>query len=77
MGPSWERFHPPFFDMEQRRLLEVADGKDRRTVKTFAESLERHGGSAKKVREVSCDLSPAFQKDVRAYLSQAGVTFDR
>jgi transposase len=66
-----------FFDLEQRRLLEVAYGKDHRTVKSFAESLEQHGGLAKEVREVSGDLSPAFQKGVRERLPQAGVTFDR
>jgi transposase len=66
-----------FFDLEQRRLLEVADGKDHQTVAVFAASLARHGGSAAAVREVSCDLSPAFQKGIRDYLPRAGVTFDR
>jgi transposase len=66
-----------FYDLDQRRLLEVADGKDHRTIAQFARFLDQHGGSPEAVREVSCDLSPAFQKGIREHLPQASVTFDR
>ncbi len=66
-----------FFDLDQRRLLDVADGKDHRTIAHFTAFLEQHGGSPDAIREVSCDLSPAFQKGIREQLPQAAVTFDR
>ena len=66
-----------FFDLDQRRLLDVADGKDHSTIAHFTEFLEHHRGSPQSVREVSCDLSPAFQKGIREHLPQAAVTFDR
>lgn len=65
------------FDLDRRRLLEVADGKDHTTVADFADFLRDHGGSPEQIREVSCDLSPAFQKGVRENLPNASVTFDR
>ena len=66
-----------FFDLDQRRLLDIADGKDHRTIAHFTEFLEQHGGSPDTIREVSCDLSSAFQKGIREQLPKAAVTFDR
>ena len=66
-----------FFDLEQCRLLHVADGKDHQTIVSFAGFLEAHGGAPAAVREVSCDLSQAFQKGIREHLPAASVTFDR
>ena len=66
-----------FFDLEARRLLYVADGKDHGTVGDFAEFLEEHHGHPETVREFSCDLSQAFQKGIRENFPKAGVTFDR
>lgn len=66
-----------FFDLEARRLVHVADGKDHQTIGSFAAFLRQHQGVPEAVREVSCDLSQAFQKGIREQLPRAAVTFDR
>ena len=66
-----------FFDLEARRLLHVADGKDHQTIADFSAFLEEHEGSPESVREISCDFSQAFQKGIREHFPSAGVTFDR
>lgn len=46
-------------------------GKDAKTVKAFAEDLQAHNGDPKtKGEEVTCDMSPAFIKEIKEYLSE-------
>ena len=47
------------------------------TVAAFARFLGSHSGDSSTVREVSCDMSPAFSKGVRENLPNAEVTFDK
>ena len=51
-----------FFDMDSRRLVFATEGREHEVVA---------------VREVSCDMSPAFIKGVRENLPNAEVTFDK
>jgi transposase len=51
-----------FVDLEKKKTLFVAEGKDSATVKAFAEDLAKHQGDVKNVTDVSCDMSPAFIK---------------
>ncbi len=66
-----------FFDMDARRLVFATEGREHQVVDAFARFLDAHGGDASAVREVSCDMSPAFIKGVRESLPEAEVTFDR
>lgn len=66
-----------FVDLDQRRVLYVADGKDAQTIQAFAADLEGHGGSAHNITEVCIDMSGAFIKGVAEHLPQAQVTFDK
>jgi len=66
-----------FVDMEKRRTLHIAEGKDSGTVKEFVDTLKAHGGTPGQVTEVSCDMSPAFIKGVGASLPKAQITFDK
>jgi transposase len=66
-----------FFDLNQRRLLHVADGKDHSTVASFAGFLRDHGGRPEQVQDVSCDLSAAFKKGIAEHLPAAATTADR
>jgi transposase len=43
----------------------------------FAADLSAHGGDPAQVRDVSSDMSPAFEKGVRASLPKAYLTYDR
>jgi transposase len=66
-----------FVDLDCRRVLFVADGKDAATVGAFAADLQEHGGDAAKVAEVCIDMSPAFIKGTAEHLPQAAITFDK
>lgn len=66
-----------FVDLQQRRTLFVTEGKDHTTIKRFTEDFTGHHGDTGQVKDVSCDMSPAFIKGVREYLPKAAVTFDK
>ena len=66
-----------FVDLDQSRVLFVADGRDATTVAAFAEDLRAHGGDPAQVEEVCIDMSPAFIKGSADHLPQAAVTFDK
>ncbi len=65
-----------FFDMDARRLVFATEGREHQTVAACARFLDAHGGNASAIRDVSCDMSPAFLKGVREYLPAAEVTLD-
>lgn len=66
-----------FVDLEQRRTIYITTGKDSATIKDFVEDLEVHNGSKETIRDVSCDMSPAFTKGVKEYLPEARITYDK
>lgn len=66
-----------FFDMTSKRLVFATEGREHQVVAAFARFLGEHGGDASAVKEVSCDMSPAFIKGVRDFLPEAEVTFDK
>jgi transposase len=66
-----------FVDLDERRTLHISDGKDAQTVVDFVEVLEEKNGNRKQIKQVSCDMSPAFIKGVRENLPEAEVTFDK
>ena len=66
-----------FVDLEKKKTIFVAEGKDNLTVKAFVDDLAQHQGSANNITDVSCDMSPAFIKGVRENLVEAKITFDK
>lgn len=66
-----------FVDLDDPRVLFVADGKDAATVEAFADDLTQHGGSVENISEVCIDMSPAFIKGTTANLPKANITFDK
>ena len=66
-----------FVDLLKKRTIFIAEGKDNETVRAFADDLKAHGGSADKITDVCCDMSPAFIKGVKEHLPNAQITFDR
>jgi transposase len=66
-----------FVDMDQRKVLFVAPGKDSATVAAFAQDLQAHRGDPKAITEASLDMSPAFIKGITAELPNASLTFDK
>ena len=66
-----------FVDLAQRRTIFITEGKDQETVKAFANDLEIHNGKRENIKDVSCDMSPAFIRGVTDHLPNANITFDR
>ena len=64
-------------DIDEHRVLHVADGKDAGTIAAFADDLRAHGGDPAAITEVSIDMSKAFIKGVAEHLPAAEVTFDK
>lgn len=64
-------------DMEEKRTTFVTEGKDHTVIEKFVDDLEAHGGQAENIKQVSCDMSPAFIKGVEENLPNAEIVFDR
>ena len=66
-----------FVDLVERKTLHISAGKDNKTVVDFVEELEAKKGDRKAIKQVSCDMSPAFIRGVKENLPQAEITFDK
>ena len=64
-------------DAPKPRVLFATEGRDHTTVARFAADLVAHDGDPERVRDVSADMSPAFEQGVRASLPGAYLTWDR
>jgi transposase len=64
-------------DASKPRVIFATEGRDHTTVERFAADLVAHGGDPAQVRDVSADMSPAFEQGVRASLPKAYLTWDR
>ena len=66
-----------FVDLDKSRLLFATPGKGKETIDSFVTDLHNHQGIAEQIKNVCCDLSPAFIAGVKASLPQAQMDFDR
>ena len=66
-----------FVDIKKRKVIFITKGKDHKTVKRFIVNFKNHKGDIEKIREVCCDLSPAFIKGITENIPDAEITFDK
>ena len=66
-----------FVDLDNGRLLFMAEGKDAEAVRTFAEQMEEFAGDPANITEAAIDMSAAYRKGVAENLPNAQVVFDR
>jgi len=66
-----------FVDLDRSGAIFATEGKDAATVHRFVEDFQDHGGAAENVKEVCCDMSPAFIRGVGDALPEAELTFDK
>ena len=66
-----------FVDIDHRRVVYIADGRDAKTVAEFAEHVDTHNSDASRIKEVCIDMSGAFIKGVTENLTEAEITFDK
>ncbi len=65
-----------FFDLDATPLLYGAEGRDQETVRSFAGDLRTHKGDPGPIKQVCCDMWPAYIAGVEASFQQANITFD-
>jgi transposase len=66
-----------FVDLKRRRTVFITKGKDNTTLKQFKDDFVKHNGDIEKIKNVSCDMSPAFIKGIKENLPEAKITFDK
>ena len=66
-----------FVDLDTRKAIFVTKGKNSSTVEAFSKHLSKHGGAPEKIKEFSCDLSPAFISGIETMFPKAHITFDK
>ena len=66
-----------FFDMDGKQLMFGTEGREGETVSRFCDDFIAHKGDPERIRQVCCDMSPAFIAGVEAHLPEASITFDR
>lgn len=66
-----------FVDLDEKQTIFVTEGKSSETVEEFAKDMKEHNGSGEQIKNVSCDMSPAFIKGIKENLQNAQITFDR
>jgi transposase len=66
-----------FVDLNKRRTIFVTKGKDAKTIEAFKLDLELHQGKVENIKDVSCDMSPAFISGLKKDFAEAQITFDK
>lgn len=66
-----------FVDLAKSTVLFATEGKDAATIGTFKKTFESHGGNVSIVKNISCDMSPAFIRGAKTHFPDADITFDK
>ena len=66
-----------FVDIEKRKVLFVADGKDQTTVDSFVEDFLAHSGDCNKISVVTCDMALGFRAGIKANFPKATTVIDK
>jgi transposase len=71
------RYVTVFTDLDERKVLFVAEGKKADAVGAFREDLIAHGGDLEAVTEFCCDMSAAYVSGIGEFFPRAHITFDK
>ncbi len=66
-----------FVDLKKRKTMYITEGKDSKTVEDFVKDFKEHGGDNENIKDVSCDMSPAFIKGIKKNIPNGRITFDK
>ena len=64
-------------DLDTRKVLQVAEGKDQRTLFNFKEQLLKKCGHPDDIEELCMDMSPSFISGAKSYFPNVEITFDK
>jgi len=71
------RYITLFVDADARIVLFATEGKGMDTLGRFKELLAAKGACAEQIKDVCCDMSPAFIRGIAEYFPEAQITFDK
>jgi transposase len=66
-----------FLDVERKKVVFVARGKDSHTLESFKEAYLKKSGKEKDIKTISMDMSPAFIKGAKETFPKAKIIFDK
>jgi transposase len=66
-----------FVDLDKRKVMYVANGKDNTTITEFKSDFEAHKGKPENIKNVTSDMSLAFEKGVKRELENASIIIDK
>ena len=64
-------------DLEERRVIHVAEGKDKAAVEALKDYLVKKEVNTQQIKHASIDMSPSFIAGVREYFPKAEIHYDR
>jgi transposase len=71
------RYITLFVDVDTKTVLFATEGKGMDTLERFKEHLAIRGAEAQQIKEVCCDMSPAFIRGIEDQFPNAQITFDK
>jgi len=66
-----------FVDLDKSKVLFATEGKGASTIECFKNTLEIHNGAISSIKNISCDMSPAFISGAKTNFPEADITFDK
>ena len=66
-----------FVNLDSRRVMYVADGKNAKTVAEFKIDFTEHKGVPEKVNNITSDMSLAFEKGIKEHFENAVIITDK
>jgi len=66
-----------FVNLDTRRVMYVADGKDHTTVLEFTTDFKEHKGISENIINVTSDMSLAFEKGIKECFKNATIIIDK
>lgn len=66
-----------FVDLDQSKVVHIEEGKDSSVIEKFKEEIQMHSCKPQDIKNISCDMSPAFKKGISDNFPWVNVTFDK
>lgn len=66
-----------FADIHTGRIIFICKGKDATTLASFSDALKEHNGIPEQIKDICCDMSPAFIKGIGEQFPLASIIFDK
>ena len=66
-----------FVDLQARKVLYVANGKDNQTITDFANDLISHSGKKENIKNTTCDMSLAYEKGIKREFKNSKIIIDK